>query len=154
MMERSRQSSYYSDWQATAVTPEEYRLLYSKTANKVKVKRKWRFRPRSIWPFLSWGFIIFITCRLLLFPLAEGIYNYFSKTFEVNDLKNQYQAMEKQLNVMEKNLAYMKTDSYVEERSHEMGYVKPNEAQMVMVEPSNDGQKYQPKQKKRVEIGD
>ena len=154
MIGRSRSAGYYSDWQATSLPPEEYRLRYAKKTNKTKVKRRWRFKPRSIWPFVSWGFLIFITCRLLLFPLTEGIYNYFFKTLEVNELKNQYHAMEKQLDMMHKNLAYMKTDSYVEERGHEMGYVKPNESQMVMVEPSNDGQKYQPKQKKRVEIGD
>ena len=100
------------------------------------------------------GFYPFYHLSTAPYSMAEGVYNYFAKTFEVNDLKDQYHAMEKQLNMMEKNLAYMKTDSYVEERSHEMGYVKPNEAQMVMVQPSNDGQKYQPKQKKRVEIGD
>ncbi|HBF39490.1 MAG TPA: hypothetical protein DDW50_19495, partial [Firmicutes bacterium] len=96
--------------------------------NDKKVTQKWRFRPRSIWPFVMWGFVLFAGLKITVIPLIEGIYYYVASTSEIHQLKNQYSTMQKQLGAIRKKCDYMKTPSYVEERAHEIGLVKSEES--------------------------
>ncbi len=98
------------------------------------VKRKWRFKPRSAWPFIMWGLTLFFGLKVVVLPLIEGVYNYLSKTNEIKQLQTQYLSMQKDNTDMQKKRDYMLTPSYIEEKAHEMGLVKPDESQMVVIE--------------------
>ncbi len=102
--------------------------------NVKKVSKKWHFRPRSIWPFVLWGLVLFAGLKITIIPLVEGIYYYIASTSEIHQLKSQYTTMQKQLGAIRKKRDYMKTLSYVEERAHEIGLVKSEESQMVVAE--------------------
>jgi hypothetical protein len=99
-----------------------------------KVTKKWHFRPRSIWPFVMWGLVLFAGLKITIIPLVEGIYYYIASTSEIHQLKNQYTNIQKQMGAIRKKRDYMKTPSYVEERAHEIGLVKSEESQMVVAE--------------------
>jgi hypothetical protein len=147
-MERAR-VDYYQDNQ---------RPVVAKPVAKTKVitvSKKWHFKPRSIWPFVMWGLTLLVGFKITVLPLVEGVYNYIASTNEIIQLKNQYIAMQKQLSAMKKKRDYMKTASYVEERAHEIGLVKPEEAQMVVMEGLPEGTALAKKgSKKKVVIGD
>jgi hypothetical protein len=120
-----------------------------------KVRNRWRFKPRSVGPFIIWGITLFLVFKIVLLPLTEGVFNYFSKTVEVNDLKTQYQNMKKELGSMKKVFNHMKTSAYVEERGHQIGLIKPNESQMVVIDPPGEGAESETgKPPKKIEIGD
>jgi hypothetical protein len=141
-------ASYYQDNREVTI---------GKSANITDVKiisKKWRFKPRSIWPFVMWGLAIFAGLKITVIPLVEGIYNYAASTSEIHQLKSQYATMQKQIGDIQKKRDYMKTPSYVEERAHEIGLVKPDESQMVVMEGVADGNMLAKKSgKKKVEIG-
>lgn len=118
------------------------------------VKKKWRFKPRSLRPFFFWGLALFIGFKITVLPLCEGIYGYFVNNKELRQLKAEYHAMQKQLDRMKKKRDYMRTPAYVEERAHEIGLVKPEEAQMVVMEGASPGAVIVKPKKKAVEIGD
>lgn len=131
------------------VDREEYRK------KPVKVKSRWRFRPRSIGPFITWGVALFLMAKIVFIPLTEGVYKYFAKSGEIKELKSQYQTLKKQLGTMRKLFNHMNTNAYIEERGHQIGLIKPNEEQMIVVEPSADGTVIDKRPPKRnVEIGD
>jgi hypothetical protein len=151
MNQRAQVEYYQHTTQLTnMVTPEEYSLLYQKT------KRKWRFKPKSMAPLIAWGVALFILGRIILFPLGEGIVNFISKTHELNSLQMEYKNLDRQLVSMTKNRDYMLTPAYILERGHEIGMVKANEAQMVVVNNVSDEEisKLIAQRKKKVEIGD
>ncbi len=121
-------------------------LNYSDTANRfaryqapqvqrsaVRSQRRFRFRPRSFWPFLTWGFLLFMAFRVLFFPLMEGIYNYCLKTQEINQLQVTQQNLQQQLAQLKKVRKKMQTMSYVEERGHQIGLIKPNEEPLLVI---------------------
>lgn len=138
----------YSTNVSAGLTQEEYRLLHPKT------KVRWRFKPKSIWQLLVWGLVLFVFIKVLIWPLTEGIVNYVSKTNELNALKANYQKLDKQMLTMTKARDYMLTPAYIEEKGHEIGMVKNNEAQMVVVEATDEyNLNMLPKRKKKVEIG-
>lgn len=89
-------------------------------------------------PLLVWALIIFVVFKILLFPLAEGVIRYTAKTKELNDLKQQYQALNRQVVTMTKARNYMMTPAYIEERGHQIGMVKANETQMVVIDAGKD----------------
>jgi cell division protein FtsB len=128
--------------------------LPSVPSTPIKTRRRWRFRAHSPLLLVLGILITFALFRLLLWPLVSGVYMYCAKAIEIQSLKAQSMAITEQLKTMRKDLTYMRTDSYVEERGHQLGYIKPNEAQMMVVQPSKDGQPYQPKKKKPVQITD
>lgn len=131
-MERTR-ASFYQDNQ-------EY--TYGKPANITSVKtvtKKWRFKPRSIWPFVMWGLALFAGFKITVLPLVEGVFNYTTATNEIIQLRHQHSAMQKELNQMYKKRDYMKTPSYVEERAHELGLVKSGESQILLQEKGSAG---------------
>lgn len=138
---------------STIVTPDEYRLLYAvpnqaptlKPKGKGRarsVKRRWRFKPRAFWSIALWGVIVFAGFRILIFPLAEGIYNFGVKNSEIRELQTQYHQMQKEMRTMKKTWNYMKTTAYVEEKAHQIGLIKPNESKVEVVESSSDGQTF------------
>jgi cell division protein FtsB len=101
-----------------------------------------------------WGVALFIGFKITVLPLVEGVYNYIASANEISQLKTQYTTMQKQIDAMRKKRDYMKTPSYVEERAHEIGLVKPEESQMVVMEGVSDGTKIIKKNaRKNVEIG-
>jgi hypothetical protein len=118
---------------------------------QITLKRKWHFKPRSIGPFLAWGFLLFLSAKILLIPLVEGIYSYVVKTQEVNDLKAQHQAIRYKIAEMKKQRDYMKTPAYIEIRGHQIGLIKSNESKMVVVD-SPGGTEVKKRPKKQVEI--
>ncbi|HEX7712834.1 MAG TPA: septum formation initiator family protein [Bacillota bacterium] len=115
--------------------------------------KRWRFKPHSIGPYFLWGIVLFLGIRLLIVPLAEGVYDYITKTQELNNMRLQYQETQKQIAQLEKTRDFMKTPAYIEERAHQIGLIKSNESQMVVVDsPPGTVVKTQPR--KKVEIGD
>lgn len=118
---------------------------------QIVLKRKWQFKPRSIGPFLAWGFVLFLSAKILLIPLVEGIYNYVVKTQEVNQLKVQHQIINRKIAEMKKQRDYMKTPAYIELRGHQIGLIKSNESKMVVVD-SPEGTEVKKRPKKQVEI--
>jgi Septum formation initiator len=146
-MERARANYYQEDRYWVAEKPD----------TKISVQtlsKKWHFKPRSIWPFVMWGLALFIGFKITVLPLIEGVYNYVASVNEISQLKTQYTTMQKQLIAMKKKRDYMKTPSYVEERAHEIGLVKPEESQMVVMDGVPDGTTIVKKHvKKNVEIG-
>jgi hypothetical protein len=146
-MERARESYYQGN--------REYTIGKPATIKDVKIiTKKWRFKPRSIWPFVMWGLALFAGLKITIIPLVEGVYNYVESTNEIHQLKSQYATMQKQFGEIQKKRDYMKTPSYVEERAHEIGLVKPDESQMVVMEGVANGTLLTKKSvKKKVEIG-
>jgi hypothetical protein len=131
-MERAR-ASFYQD-------NRDY--IPGKQANITSVKivtKKWRFKPRSIWPFVMWGLVLIAGFKITVLPLIEGIFNYAAATGEIIQLKNQHRNMQKDLDRMQKKRDYMKTLSYVEERAHELGMVKSGESQILLKENGTAG---------------
>lgn len=151
-MKMMNQRAYVDDYRysggISGISQEEYRLLHPKT------KVRWRFRPKSFWPLILLGLTIFILIKLLLLPLTEGVFNYVSKTNELAELKAKYQSLDKQMTSMGKTRDYMLTPAFIEEKGHQIGMVKNNETQMMVVESPNDyNLNMLPKRKKKVEIG-
>lgn len=120
---------------------------------KTKVKTRLRFKPRSIWPFLTWGFAIFLSFRILFLPLVEGVYHLVVKNQELNSLKTEQQKMSEQLAEMKKARDQMKTIAWVEEQSHKAGFIKINESPMLVIDSSGE-RIPEPPRKRNVEIGD
>jgi hypothetical protein len=118
---------------------------------QITLKRKWQFKPRSIGPFLAWGFVLFLSAKILLIPLVEGIYSYVVKTQEINELKVQHRSMYRKIAEMKKQRDYMKTPAYIEIRGHQIGLIKSNESKMVVVD-SPEGTEVKKRPKKQVEI--
>lgn len=130
-MEQAHSSSYYKQsesYRVYGITPEEYRVLHPKR------KIKWRFKPRSLWIFFTWGVALFLICRIVLFPFIEGISNYFSTEKELGELETKYAEMNRQMVLLEKTRTHMRNPSYILERGHQIGMIKPNEAQYVVVD--------------------
>lgn len=120
---------------------------------KTKVRTRLRFKPRSIWPFLAWGFTIFLGLRILFLPLVEGVYHLMVKSQELNALKAEHQRMSEQLAELKKARDQMKTIAWVEEQSHKAGFIKLNESPMLVIDASEE--KFSEKrQKPNVEIND
>lgn len=120
---------------------------------KTKVRTRLRFKPRSIWPFLAWGFTIFLGLRILFLPLVEGVYHLVVKSQELNALKAEHQRMSEQLAELKKARDQMKTIAWVEEQSHKAGFIKLNESPMLVIDASEE--KFSEKrQKPNVEIND
>lgn len=117
------------------------------------MKRKWQFKPRSIKPIIAWGVVLFLGVKILLIPLADGVYGYVVQTREVQDLKVQYRDLQQKIAAMAKQRDYMRTPGYIEERGHQIGLIKSNEAKMVVMDSSGESQAVE-KPKKQVEIGD
>lgn len=117
------------------ITPEEYQVLNSKK------RIRWRFKPRSIGSLLTWGLTLFVFCRLILFPFVEGVSIYFTKTRELSKLQSRYKVLNQQLLKLRQTRDYMRTDAYVEERGHQIGMIKSNESQMVIVDSPGSGTK-------------
>lgn len=123
------------------------------SVRQVHLQQKWQFKPRSLWPFLAWGFILFLGARILVFPLAEAVYGYVVKTQELNDLKSLYASTQLKVAKMSKTRDFMKTPAYIEERGHQIGLIKSNESKMVVVDSPN-GTDVKKRLGKKVEIGD
>jgi len=134
MMKQRTYAEYYRPEirMTQGVTMEEYCLLHKKK------KVRWRFKPKSAMPLFVWALLIFVVFKILLFPLAEGIIRYTAKTKELNDLKQEYQALNRQVVTMTKARNYMMTPAYIEERGHQIGMVKANETQMVVIDAGKD----------------
>jgi hypothetical protein len=131
-MEQAHSTSYCKQsesYRVYGITPEEYRVLHPKR------KIKWRFKPRSFWIFFTWGVALFLVCRIVLFPFIEGISNYFSKEKELSRLQTKYAEMNRQMISLEKTRSHMRNPSYILERGHQIGMIKPNESQYVVVDP-------------------
>jgi hypothetical protein len=131
-MAQIHSNSYHEQsetYRVYGITPEEYRVLHTKK------RMKWRFKPRSFWTFFTWGVALFLVCRIILFPFIEGLSNYFSKDRELGELRMKYAEMNREMVSLQKNRAYMQTPSYIAERGHQIGLIKTNEAQMVVVDP-------------------
>lgn len=118
---------------------------------QITLRRKWQFKPRSIGPFLAWSFVLFLSAKILLIPLVEGVYSYVVKTQEVKELKDQHQSIRYKIAKMKKQRDYMKTPAYIEVRGHQIGLIKSNESKMVVVD-SPDGTEVKKRPKKQVEI--
>jgi hypothetical protein len=149
MMERSYADSYRSQrefFRPEGIGPEECRLLHSQK------KIKWRFKPRSAGTLFVWGLMIFIIGRMTLLPLLDGICNYFTKTKELAELQRRYQAQRQQMVVLEKTQNYMRTTAYVEEKGHQIGMIKPNESQMVVVDSTGAALKTERSSKAQTEL--
>jgi hypothetical protein len=112
------------------LSPEEPRLIRPST------KVKWRFKPRSFGTLVTWGLILFVAGRIVVVPLVEGVCQYFSKTKELAALRQRSQMLDKQTVALKKTYNYMQTDAYVEEKGHQIGLIKKNESQMVVVNPN------------------
>ena len=148
MNQRAYMDDYKYSGGVFGISQEEYRLLHPRT------KVRWRFKPKSIWPLLFLGLALFIFIKLLVVPLTEGIFNCVSKTNELNELKAKYQTLNQQYVSMRKTRDYMLTPAFIEEKGHQIGMVKANEAQMMVVESPNEySLNMIPKRKKKVEIG-
>lgn len=120
---------------------------------KTKVKTRLRFRPRSLWPFLAWGFTLFLGFRILFLPLVEGVYHLVVKSQELNSLKAEHQKMSEQLAEMKKTRDQMKTIAWVEEQSHKAGFIKINESPMLVLDVSEE-ELQEITRRPDVEIGD
>jgi hypothetical protein len=120
---------------------------------QITLKRRWQFKPRSVGPFLVWGFMLFLSAKIVLIPLVEGVYNYVVKTQEVKELKIQHQNMRRKIAEMKKQRDYMKTPAYIEVRGHQIGLIKSNESKMMVVD-SPGGAELQKRPRKQVEIRD
>lgn len=151
MEQTSLRDSYYED-RYQRHHPKVEPLAAEKPAGKTR--RRWRFKPHTGWPLIIWGLTLLIGIKIAVLPLVEGVYNYVVKIQEVNDLKAQYSNLQKELNMMEKKRDYMKTPAYVEERAHEIGLVKPEESQMVVMEGDPSGAKVKKNLRKKIEYGD
>lgn len=120
-------------FQEKGITLEEGRLL------RAHKRVRWRFKPRSVWNLFTWAVVLFLVCRIVIFPFIEGVTNYLLKTKELTELKLRYKDQNKQLTALKKTRDYMQTHAYVEERGHQMGMVKPNESRIEVVD-SLDGE--------------
>jgi hypothetical protein len=123
------------------------------TVINARVRTRLRFKPRSIWPFLAWGFTLFIGIRILFLPLFEGMYHLVVKNQELNSLKVEHQRMSEQLVEMKQARDRMKTIAWVEEQSHKAGFIKINESPMLVIDTSGEKLPEMPKKRNR-EIGD
>ena len=128
----------------------------SRTApvNPPQPRRRFRFRPRSWWPLLSWGLLLFVSFRIVLFPLAEGVYSFVLKSQEIYDLKVKHHTLEQQLAQLKQERNKMKTMSYVEERGHQIGLIKPNEEPMLVIGTQNGKSGVIPMTKKPIVVHD
>ncbi len=120
---------------------------------ETKVKTRLRFKPRNMWPFLAWGFTLFLGFRILFIPLVEGVYHLMTKSQELSALKAEHEKMSKQLAEMKKTREHMKTIAWVEEQSHKAGFIKINESPMLVIDASSIGVS-EIERKRNVEIGD
>lgn len=97
--------------------------------------------------------MLFLSAKIVLIPLVEGVYNYVVKTQEVKELKIQHQNMRRKIAEMKKQRDYMKTPAYIEVRGHQIGLIKSNESKMMVVD-SPGGAELQKRPRKQVEIRD
>lgn len=111
------------------IAPDEYQVVHGKK------RIRWRFKPRSLGMLLLVGVTLFAFCWIILIPFVEGISIYFSKTRELSKLQTRYKVLNQQLIKLRQTRDYMKTNAYVEERGHQIGMIKSNESQMVVVDP-------------------
>jgi hypothetical protein len=118
------------------------------------VARRYRFRPRSFWPFISWGLMLLIGFRVLLYPLVEGLYHYVNKTQEIGELKIRYDNIQRQIAKLKQDREMMQTTGYVEARGHQIGLIKPNEEPMMVIDAGADRPGIIKMTRKNVEIGD
>lgn len=132
--------------------PTEPSKQVHERALNTKVKTKLHFKPRSIWPFVAWGFTLFLGFRVLFIPLVEGVYHLVVKSQELSVLKAEHQQISQQLAEMKKARDKMKTIAWVEEQSHKAGFIKTNESPMLVIEALGEGLPETPQ--KNVEIGD
>jgi hypothetical protein len=146
----NNQANLRKDMLWTSTDPE--RRVREKVIN-TKVKTKLRFKPRSIWPCLAWGFTLFLGFRILLLPLFEGVYQLIVKNQELNSLKAEHQRMSEQLAEMKQARDRMKTIAWVEEQSHKAGFIKINESPMLVIDTSGE-ELPETRGKRNVEIGD
>jgi len=121
--------------------------------SETKVKTRLRFKPHNMWPFLAWGFTLFLGFRILIIPVVEGVYHLVTKSQELNVLKAEHKKMSKQLAEMKKTKEHMKTIAWVEEQSHKAGFIKINESPMLVINASNE-EVSEMQRKRNVEIGD
>jgi cell division protein FtsB len=98
-------------------------------------KVKWRFKPRLLAMLVVWGLLLFSVGRLVAIPLVAGVCQYWAKTRELATLQQRSQTLTKQLAVLRQTQKYMQTDAYVEEKGHQIGMIKENETQMIVVDP-------------------
>lgn len=137
-----------ASWTATeAVKPSSGKVI------NAKVKTRLRFKPRNFWPFLTWGFTLFLGFHILFLPLVEGVYLLVVKSQELNSLKAEHQRMSEQLVELKKARDQMKTIAWVEEQSHKAGFIKLNESPMLVIDASETGI-MEMRQKQNVEIND
>lgn len=133
--------------------PTEPSKQVHERALNTKVKTKLHFKPRSIWPFVAWGFTLFLGFRVLFIPLVEGVYHLVVKSQELSSLKSEHQKMSQQLAKMKKDRDKMKTIAWVEEQSHKAGFIKNNESPMLVIDTSEEGIRGTSR-RRNVEIGD
>ncbi|TCL64713.1 hypothetical protein EDC14_101811 [Hydrogenispora ethanolica] len=76
------------------------------------------------------------------------------KSQEIYDLRNKHHSLEQQLAQLKKERARMMTMSYVEERGHQIGLIKPNEEPMLVIDAQNGKSGVIPMTKKAVEVHD
>ncbi len=99
-----------------------------------KIGYKWRFQINSGSQLIMWTFLVFLGIKIIIFPLIEGLYNYYHKCNQYAALEKEYQAKLKQLAVLKKTKAYMKTNHFIEKRGHQLGLIKDNEMRMILIE--------------------
>jgi hypothetical protein len=131
MMERASLNGYQSrrqTWRSEKIAAQGQRGLHRSK------KIKWRFKPRALGSLITLGLLLFCAGRLVVVPLIEGVCHYSSKTRELAELQRRSQILQKRLIALEKTRTYMETDAYVEEKGHQIGMIKQNESQMVVVD--------------------
>jgi hypothetical protein len=133
MMEHASSNSYQTRHESQGVT--EFSFKGQHEARRLK-KVKWRFKPRPFGTLLAWGLMLFIAGRIVVVPFVEGVCQYCFKTQELAKLQQRSQILNKQLATLKKTRNYMQTDAYVEEKGHQIGMIKQNESQMVVVNPN------------------
>lgn len=141
-------------------SPSGYEVMETipskQTVNQIKPKIRWRFRPKSLWPLLSWFLLILVVFKTVLFPLVEGVYKYISRSRYLEVLNQEYLALNTEFDTLTKNRDYMLTSAYVEERGHQIGMIKADEMQMVIVDELEEGSfaPYIHPRNRKIEIGD
>lgn len=150
-----------------SLSADEYNMLHNpkvrplnatKTAQprrKKKYKLKWRFKPKFS-GVLLWILLLTMFFKMLLLPLAEGIFGLIASSNKVHAMQAEYEQMNAEYTKMGKSRDYMLTSEYVEERGHQLGMVKENETHMVLVDESGDINlsRYLANRQRKVEIGD
>jgi cell division protein FtsB len=132
MMERAYLNGYRT---RQAIYRGEGTAAVEQGVNRRPPKVKWRFKPRAFGLLVIWGLLFFVVGRIVVVPLIEGVWRYYAKTKELAQLQQRSQALGQQRVALEKTRNYMQTHAYVEEKGHQLGMIKQNETQMVVVDP-------------------